>query len=425
MLARMAKSRTRPAALARAEHGGAPMHLTTAQRSVLEEALRLGEDLAGEVEAKVSSYGRWILDTIFKNDAAAALDDRSTNPIWLELVRRAGGPTLRIGRRMLYVALQLAAWASASPINPGAASTPAEKSSSFRSTTIAACAKPRTACPSSTSRRPRRANTSRRCAGADTRSRRDLLGCRNFPSPLRVGPLLYTECYAHGVRRALLFFSLLVLGCGSDKFTGGDGGDGGCGHELCDDFDMAGEVPGNIPPWSSKQGTLAFGPGYMSKQSLEARATLGSLVKWNLRSTAKGVTCTAQLWIEPAMDRDRTIAGFELDTMVDGGPGTFFFGVNLSDTKGTSGLIAGPGTLGGWGFSNAMIPKQQWIPFKMDVAATGQMLTLSAQIGPASLSGTFAIPGPMNASRMDFGAATLQNMFQDIVRWDNFACDSR
>jgi hypothetical protein len=29
--------------------------------------------------------------------------------VWLELVRRAGGPTLRIGRRMLYVALQVAA----------------------------------------------------------------------------------------------------------------------------------------------------------------------------------------------------------------------------------------------------------------------------------------------------------------------------
>ena len=114
MLARMAKNkaktRARPSALARAEHGGAPVHLTAAQRSVLEEALRLGEDLAGEVEAKVSSYGRWVLDTVFKNDAAAALDLRTKNPIWLELVRRAGGPTLRISRRMLYVALQLAAY---------------------------------------------------------------------------------------------------------------------------------------------------------------------------------------------------------------------------------------------------------------------------------------------------------------------------
>jgi hypothetical protein len=227
------------------------------------------------------------------------------------------------------------------------------------------------------------------------------------------------------VRRALVFFSLLVLGCGTTKFTGADGGDGGCGHELCDDFDMPGEVPGNIPPWSAKQGTLAFGPGYMSKQSLEARATLGSLVKWNLRTTAKGVTCTAQLWLEPAADRDRTIAAFELDTMVDGGPGTFYFGVNLNDMKGTSGISVGPATLAGWGFSSTTVPKAQWIPFKIDTTAMGPMLMLAAQIGPASLSGSFMLPGAINGSRIQFGAATLQNMVQDIVRWDNILCDSR
>ena len=46
---------------------------------------------------------------MFADDASAALDDKSKNPVWLELVRRAGGPTLGIGRRMLYVALQVAA----------------------------------------------------------------------------------------------------------------------------------------------------------------------------------------------------------------------------------------------------------------------------------------------------------------------------
>ena len=57
----------------------------------------------------MTSYGRWLLGSIFGGDAAAALDDKSSNVVWRELVRRAGGPTLRIGRRMLYVALQLAA----------------------------------------------------------------------------------------------------------------------------------------------------------------------------------------------------------------------------------------------------------------------------------------------------------------------------
>ena len=102
-------TRSRSAALVRAEHGGAPVHLTKAERGVLEEALRLGRDLADEIGSRTVSYGRWLLESVFDNDASAALDDKSHNPVWLELVRRAGGPTLTLGRRMLYVALQLAA----------------------------------------------------------------------------------------------------------------------------------------------------------------------------------------------------------------------------------------------------------------------------------------------------------------------------
>jgi hypothetical protein len=85
------------------------VHLTTPERRVFEEALRLGADLADEVESKVSAYGRWLLGEIFNNDSTAALDTKTKNPVWLELVRRAGGPTLRVSRRMLYIALELAA----------------------------------------------------------------------------------------------------------------------------------------------------------------------------------------------------------------------------------------------------------------------------------------------------------------------------
>src|SRR3954463_16149733 len=104
------KSRARPSAIVRAEHGGAPVHLTTPEKKVFSEALRLGADLADEVEAKVAAYGRWLLEAVFANDAAAALDDRTKNRVWTELVRRAGGPTLRISKRMLYIAVRLAAY---------------------------------------------------------------------------------------------------------------------------------------------------------------------------------------------------------------------------------------------------------------------------------------------------------------------------
>ena len=101
--------RARPRASVLAEHGEAPVKLNAREKTLLDEALRRGEDLREQVEANVTSYGRWLLGSVFADDASAALNDKSNNAVWRELVRRAGGPTLRIGRRMLYVALQLAA----------------------------------------------------------------------------------------------------------------------------------------------------------------------------------------------------------------------------------------------------------------------------------------------------------------------------
>ncbi|MEO6419654.1 MAG: hypothetical protein ABIP39_09625 [Polyangiaceae bacterium] len=101
--------RVRSSALVRAEHGGAPVSLTVPEKSVLNEALRLGEDLREEIEHSITRYGRWILEAVFKDDVSSALDEKTKNPIWLELTRRAGGPTLRISRHVLYVALEIAA----------------------------------------------------------------------------------------------------------------------------------------------------------------------------------------------------------------------------------------------------------------------------------------------------------------------------
>jgi hypothetical protein len=103
------KKNGRPRALVAAEHHEPPVKLTAAQRTLLNEALRRGEDVREQVEAAITSYGRWLLGNVFADDAAAAVDDRFTNPVWRELVRRAGGPTLKISRRMLYVSVQLAA----------------------------------------------------------------------------------------------------------------------------------------------------------------------------------------------------------------------------------------------------------------------------------------------------------------------------
>lgn len=101
--------RTRPSALDRVEHHRLPVRLDAKQRRLLDEALRRGTDLAEEVESKIGQYGRWLLDEVFDGDTQDALDVRTKNPVWAELVRRAGGPTLGISPAGLYTALNVAA----------------------------------------------------------------------------------------------------------------------------------------------------------------------------------------------------------------------------------------------------------------------------------------------------------------------------
>src|SRR5262245_37395774 len=56
--------KTRSTALARAEHGEPPVRLTAEQRTLLNEALRRGEDLREEIENHVLSYGRWLMGAV-------------------------------------------------------------------------------------------------------------------------------------------------------------------------------------------------------------------------------------------------------------------------------------------------------------------------------------------------------------------------
>jgi hypothetical protein len=96
-------------AIVRAEHGGGPVTLTTQQRSILDEALREGEGVREDLESVVMRYGRWLLDKVFGGNSTEALDDKTNNPVWRELVRRAGGPTLGVSRHLLYTAVRIAA----------------------------------------------------------------------------------------------------------------------------------------------------------------------------------------------------------------------------------------------------------------------------------------------------------------------------
>ena len=68
-----------------------------------------GATACDSMEDALVNFGRWVLVSIFNDDASAALDGKRSNPVWHELVRRAGGPTLHLSRKLLYVAIQIAA----------------------------------------------------------------------------------------------------------------------------------------------------------------------------------------------------------------------------------------------------------------------------------------------------------------------------
>lgn len=83
--------------------------LDAAQRRLLAEGLRQAEQTRNVMEDALVGFGRWLLVHVFDDNAAEALGGRHDNPVWRELLARAGGPTLRLSERLLYVALHIAA----------------------------------------------------------------------------------------------------------------------------------------------------------------------------------------------------------------------------------------------------------------------------------------------------------------------------
>lgn len=61
------------------------------------------------MEAALIGFGRWILINVFKDDTTAALEGKRDNRVWQSLRARAGGPTLRVSEKLLYVAVDIAA----------------------------------------------------------------------------------------------------------------------------------------------------------------------------------------------------------------------------------------------------------------------------------------------------------------------------
>lgn len=85
--------------------------LTSAQEEVLAHLLDEAATTSSEVATRMMSFGRLVLLVVFDGNANAARNPRRVaNPLWLELRRRAGGPTLRLSEYFISVAVRLAAW---------------------------------------------------------------------------------------------------------------------------------------------------------------------------------------------------------------------------------------------------------------------------------------------------------------------------
>lgn len=103
----------RPGALATTRE---PVRLTAPQQRVLRRVLDAGEELRADLEAKLRSFGRLVLEEVFDSDsgeAAATTETSSANPIMQEVLRRAGGPTLRVNAKVVSVTVRIVAWEKA------------------------------------------------------------------------------------------------------------------------------------------------------------------------------------------------------------------------------------------------------------------------------------------------------------------------
>jgi hypothetical protein len=109
----MATTRRPPEALATTSPAAAaaatPAKLDKPQQRLVAEAIRRGEVARDAVEDALVDYGRWLLINVFDDDAGVALESPKDNLVWRTLVDRAEGPSLRLDRRFLYVALAIAA----------------------------------------------------------------------------------------------------------------------------------------------------------------------------------------------------------------------------------------------------------------------------------------------------------------------------
>jgi hypothetical protein len=84
--------------------------LTDDERVLFAEAIRRGEDARDTMETAAVSFGRWLLDEVFRGDADAALAGGERVRVWQALLEAADGYRLRLDKRTLSISLRIAAY---------------------------------------------------------------------------------------------------------------------------------------------------------------------------------------------------------------------------------------------------------------------------------------------------------------------------
>lgn len=84
--------------------------LSTEERKLVAEAVRLGQALHDQLQASIRGYGAWLVERVFEGDPDAALEAAERDPVWVELARRAGTRALSLPPATLYLALRVAAY---------------------------------------------------------------------------------------------------------------------------------------------------------------------------------------------------------------------------------------------------------------------------------------------------------------------------
>jgi hypothetical protein len=92
-------------------HADGSYVLTRPEQEILDEVLEDGNATHERITAELTRFGKAAFRKVFRRETGWLVDEaKRPNPVWRELRRRAGGPTLALIEPSLSFAVRIAAW---------------------------------------------------------------------------------------------------------------------------------------------------------------------------------------------------------------------------------------------------------------------------------------------------------------------------